>query len=149
MPLSLAGGDVIIAIGDIMASLPKTQEDTLVYHAGVQWAKVASAFFRNGTVPKWGPGALQAGEQAFAAVATPVIAGWPALGAAFMAYAAVAMVPGGTVPVALSAPPVPPVFLELETMGAMPDHRSGATALFKALYAWAKTGAVIGPLPWE
>ena len=149
MPFAMAGDDVVDAIGDVMDAMPRTAEDALVYNAGARWAKVATAFFKNGLTPSWSPGALFAGEQAFAAAALPVIPGWPELGAAFMAYAAIALVPGSTVPIATGAPPAPPVLTSLEALKAMPDHRTAGAELFVALYTWAKTGTVAGPLPWE
>jgi len=133
-----------------MANLPTTQSGLEAFHAGIQWADVATAFFAQGTSPSWTNEGKFTAEQLFASVAgktiTPVT-----LAEAFAVYASVAMTPGSATPVALTSPPGVPDFSKMLTLPAQVNHVPAADVLFNALLVWATQGTVLAvptPTPW-
>ena len=122
------------------------------FHAGNEWAKVAEAYFQNGTNPVWAD--LSAGKTQFAATMGPEIPSDPMPAAAIIfanAWAAFAgtcvasCAPGlpGFIP-PIAPPPNPPTFTWTEAADTVDAQ---VTQLLADLTTWVNAGTVAIPPP--
>ena len=150
--------DVIKAVGDVLlvTSSVQTEDDLNELHCGKEWAKVATAFFKNCSNPTWLK--FDAAEAAFAAAAGKSINA-ASFASAWSAYitASLAVItnlsPGGVyengdipTPVYIS-PLAPPIFPKMMVSPPANDHKAAAKNLYDDLVTWASTGTVAATTP--
>ena len=150
MPFDAAKSSVVSAVGQLTSEL-QAAGPAQGSHMGEKWAKVATAFFSNGTSPLWTD--YSAGEAAFKNAAGAEITD-ASFKAAWVAYAATASLTIPTPPaLSYTPPPAPPDFSAIMVIGGQEDHTPSANALFTSLSTWTKTGigaiaAPPGTQPW-
>lgn len=147
MPLASGIQSVISAVGKVVSSSQNlTKEEAAGFHAGQEWAKVATAFFKNGANPKWG--SFADAENAFKNAAGKNITESSFI-SAWKAYAAKGLdqLPGGSTPggpaLSVSSSPIGPLtFSAMMSVGSQSNHVPAATHLFTEALAWTLTGKI-------